>query len=354
VQLLSTDRLRLDVTIAGNREIYSWVGEDRFDSESLPELVKIGSISTGSFATFLYAIFVSDSAAFSYLGESQFNGRRVFQYGFSVPLWRSGYTIATSSLSRLTAYSGTFTADPQALDLLKLQVHSDNVAPELNICETSTTMDYSKLRINNIDFLLPAEVNTRVIDSNGMQSANRTVFSGCHQFLGESKLIFDEQPTNSETASAAKPAAVELPAGSILFTALAENIDPATSAAGDLVKGRTTKPLQIPASGLTIPKGTPLNGRICELFVQYGDSISLELGLKWESMELAGSRRKLRLSLDAAIPKTAKTFGVQVRQSQAKDETIGYFLFPEISKKYRIPAGFESRWVALPAKPAAK
>jgi hypothetical protein len=175
-KLLSSDRLRLDVALADNREIYSWVGEGRFGDQSLSQLVRIGSTSTGSFAGFLHAIFAADGATFSYIGETQSNGHRVLQYGFAVPLWRSGYTIANASLRRVTAYGGTFIADAATLDLLRLEIQAESIPAELNICAASSTMDYAKLRIKNVDFLLPAEADTHVINADGRESINRTVF----------------------------------------------------------------------------------------------------------------------------------------------------------------------------------
>ena len=188
-------------------------------------------------------------------------------------------------------------------------------------------------------------------------AANRSIarfFSGCHEFLGESKLIFDDKPSTSQTASNQKSRVIELPPGITVSIALTEKIDPAYSAAGDPIKGRLTKPIQLPALGLTLPKGTALNGRICQLFVQYDDWQSLELGLTWESLDFEGVSYPLQLSLESAVPGTAKADEIQVRQHGESNVTIGYFLFSAISKKYQIPAGFESHWTALHLPPPSR
>jgi hypothetical protein len=49
----TADRLRLDVSVAGRREIYSWVGDSQFGDRGLSEIVTEGSISSGSFQGFL-------------------------------------------------------------------------------------------------------------------------------------------------------------------------------------------------------------------------------------------------------------------------------------------------------------
>ncbi len=355
LKLLTADRLRLDVAIIDNNENYSWVGEDRFKDESLSELVQVGATATGAFGSFVNAIFMSDSATYSYQGESQRQGRPALDYAFAVPLGRSSYMVANQSVSRLTPYSGTFSVDAQTLDLLRLEIHADSLAPELQMCELRTTLDYTQIRMNNLDFLLPSEANSLLINSDGHESLNRIVFSGCHQFMGESKLIFDDSATAHSPVSPLSTQSIKIPAGLTLSIALAQSIDPAKDAAGDMVKGTLKKPLNLPASGVTIPNGTPLNGRICELLMLFGeDTTAVEFGIKWENMEFGGVKQPLELTVESAVAGTARADSVSAsphaRGFQSAENRIGYFLFSGVKKSYRIPAGFESLWVSLPAK----
>src|SRR6185312_9899923 len=55
--LSSSDRLRLDVAVKSNGEMYGWVGEGRFEDRELVDIVTDGAISTGSFTAFLTEIF---------------------------------------------------------------------------------------------------------------------------------------------------------------------------------------------------------------------------------------------------------------------------------------------------------
>jgi hypothetical protein len=358
LKLITEDRLRLDVAIIDNNESYSWVGEDRFRDESLSELVREGSTSTGAFGSFLNAIFMSDSATYTYKGESQKLGRRALDYNFEVPLWRTSYIVANQAVNRRTPYSGTFSVDAETLDLLRLEIHADSLAPELQMCELTTTLDYTQVRMNNLDFLLPSEADALVINTNGHQSLNRTVFSGCHQFMGESKLIFDDSAAGKSPISAPVEA-TKIPAGVMLSIALAESIDPAKDAAGDVVKGVLKKPLNLPASGVIVPQGTALSGRICELLSLHGeDAMSVELGIKWESLEWGGAKQRLALSVESAVPGTGKADTVSAshhaRGFSSAETSIGYFLFSGLKKNYRIPTGFESVWVTVPAAPSSK
>jgi hypothetical protein len=353
LKLLTADRLRLDVAIIDHNESYSWVGEDRFQDQSLSEMVRLGATSTGAFGSFLQAIFMSDGATY------KFKARRALEYSFEVPLWRTSYLVANQAVSRLTPYSGVFTVDAETLDLLRLEIHADSLDPELQMCELTTTLDYTQIRMNNVDFLLPAEADSLVVNTDGHQSLNHTVFSGCHQFTGESKLIFDDPAASAPPVSRAPVQPLEMPPGLTLSIALAQVIDPAKDAAGDVVKGILKMPLTLPASGTTIPKGAVLNGRIFELIQLFGeDETSVEFGIKWESMEFGGAKRPLALSVQSAVPGTAKADSVSAsphaRGFPSKETHVGYFLISGVRKNYRIPVGFESVWKTLPAAPSAK
>ncbi len=352
-RVVSADRLRLDVAVIDKREIYSWVGEGRFGDQSLSQLVNSGLTSTGSFGAFLNAIFATPSATFSYRSESQTNGRRVLEYAFRVRFLDSDYELSNSRIRQIVPYSGSFSVDAETLDLLRIEIQADDIPPEMRFCQVSNQMDYAKLRMNDLDFMLPSEATTRVLRSDGTLAVNRTVFSGCHQFLGESKLLFDDPPVSAASPAEAKQKLTAIPAGLTFYISLTQRVDPTKLSAGDLIKGVLAKPVEIRDSNVTLPKGTLLNGRICELLMEYGDLAELQFGVKWESIDVGGEPLPLRLALDRAIPGTAKTAEVNVNTPQLADfgaqadQTVGYLSFPFVKKTYQVPVGFQSRWVSL-------
>src|SRR6202046_1277674 len=87
----TTDRLRLDVAVSHEAEMYSWAGEDSFHDRSLADLVQSGTTSTGAFASFLLQIFGTNAADFTYEGDINSDGRALVQFSFNVPAERSGY-----------------------------------------------------------------------------------------------------------------------------------------------------------------------------------------------------------------------------------------------------------------------
>ncbi len=356
MRVASMDRLRLDVALSGRSEMYSWVGEGRFQDRELSEIVKLGTTSTGAFGSFLMAIFASDAPNFVFKGESHNGEIPLLEYGFDVPLTRSGYVVSNQQINRLTGYSGTFTVNAKTLDLLRLEIRTDPLPSELEICQSTTALDYTKVRISAVDVLLPSVVDVRMLSSDARESHNRTVFSGCHQFLGESKLLFDDPPAAAASASSATPGRTQqLSEGLKIRVALAQNVDPASASAGDPVVGRLTRPIKDQASGLTIPKGAKVNGRLFGLLSIYAGPMDLELGLKWESIEWEGTSHSLDLRVTGALSGTAKLQMKRGRWPEIEAITrpeqpdVGFFLFPEIEKNYQIPAGFEAEWVTVPA-----
>ncbi len=72
-------------------EMYSWVGESRFDNRDLLDLVNDGAISSGSFGSYLKALFRTDAASFTYNGDLTRDGRTFYEFGFRVPREKSRY-----------------------------------------------------------------------------------------------------------------------------------------------------------------------------------------------------------------------------------------------------------------------
>src|SRR5580658_1273107 len=106
LRLTTSDRLRLDVAVSAGREMYSWVGESRFEDRSLFQLVRNGALSTGSFASFLMLIFRDDEASFSYKGEVAEDGLQLAEFEFRVPVQSSHYIYTGAGSGVTTGYFG--------------------------------------------------------------------------------------------------------------------------------------------------------------------------------------------------------------------------------------------------------
>src|SRR5579871_4804818 len=66
--LISSDRAKLDVMIAGDEELFSWPGGGKFQTDSLNDLLGGGFSGNGDFANFITTVFSSGQTSFEFLG----------------------------------------------------------------------------------------------------------------------------------------------------------------------------------------------------------------------------------------------------------------------------------------------
>ncbi len=241
-RLSASDRLPIDVAISDIREMYSWSGANRFQDHDLGRIVNFGTTQTGDFSDFLRVIFGGgDRARFSYDGDVTISGRPASEYGLNVPLEKSNYDIKTEGAKVTTAYSGIFLVDSKTADLIHLVINTGILPPETGVCEVTQTLDYGRVRLNDADFLLPTEPLVHLTRPDGSESDNRTVYSACHEFRGESTLSFDDAPNaagSTGPGEAVAPPATRVPPRLPFKLTLTQSIDTATAAAGDLIKAK--------------------------------------------------------------------------------------------------------------------
>ncbi len=360
----SSDRLRLDVAVSSLGEMYSWVGEHRFEDRSLADLAGHGATLSGTFSGFLTALFVSDAASFSFNGYVTARGTTLVEFGYHVPLAKSHYLIGDKLHRANVEYDGTLWVDPKTYDLSRLTIRA-LLPPEVGACEANTTVDYGRTRINNSEFLLATEARLHILKSDGGEFEDRTVFSGCHEFLGESVLRFD---VPSEATRIAAPAvsikSQPFPFGLPLTVVLTESINSATAAAGDRIKGTLKRAISEKSKGVLIPKDTPMVAQIVLIERDYGPQHpSLTLGIKLETVEVNGVRQPFYTSLEPSILNSHGRVKHADRVASSRDlralhqmEESGVALvrIEGVSNRYVIPRGLELTGITTtPSDPSA-
>ena len=105
------DRLRIEVAIAGGKEIHSWAAANRFDSRSVFEMIPNGPMSTGAFGSTLVDIFENTGARYTFTGGKSDGSRNLFEYAFEVPLEASHSSVQARARGEWikTGYSGPST-----------------------------------------------------------------------------------------------------------------------------------------------------------------------------------------------------------------------------------------------------
>ena len=276
------DMVRLEIAYVGGKELYGWPGSGKIDQSQITKLVG-GTIGNGDFAVLPSSIFLSQSAKFDYLGESTLNGKRAFHFQYTVPRLASGYQLQSQSATAIVGYHGSFWVDPEALDLMRLDVAADHIPNELKLVSAVDRMEYDHISIGGSKFLLPRGAELDITDASGIVSQNRMRLQACHEFVGESALSFKDIPVESFVAPA-KPslAKVDLPEEFDVEVGLDTPIDSELSAVGDAVKA-TVKQAVHSEGETAVPKGARLSGHIARL-ERRGDQYYL--GLAFDALDL--------------------------------------------------------------------
>src|SRR5580658_3404775 len=118
-----TDQLRLDVTVSGGLEIFSWAGARSFKSGDVEGIVGGGMTGTGDFGPFLSSIFSPRALEYRYLGTEQVRGRTCAVFSYAVPLGASHYEVVVGPGRKDTAvmaYRGQFWIDVETADISRM------------------------------------------------------------------------------------------------------------------------------------------------------------------------------------------------------------------------------------------
>jgi hypothetical protein len=360
-RLAETDRVRLDVAIAATNEIYSWPGEDRFNDRNAFDLVRQGALQSGGYSTFLTTIFAGEDANFSYNGETEWDGRKLTEFGFQVPAERSRYFFGNRRHDVATGYEGTFLADPNTGDLVRLLVRTGGLPANSGFCGATTTLDYSRVRLNDSEFLLPAKTTLEVLNIDGSELRNSTEYTSCHEFRGESAIKFDEpapEVSSDVPAKVIAPSPLAAPAGIEFTVIFTEAIHTGTAAAGDRVQAALKTAIRDPASQvLFAPQGAQVTARIVGLEHFLERPAFVQMLVRLESVNVDGKPVPLTSTMNRRIhgksdtpayrlditPRSWVAFipPVDVRN----DPGVGTLEFLDPKSNLVIQSGLESNWV---------
>ena len=252
----------------------------------------------------------------------------------------------------ISAYEGTFLVDPKTGDLTRLVVRTSQLPAEAGSCQATTTLDYNRVRLNDLDFLLPREAQLDIVDPNGAEFQNRNTYSAFrHQFLGESSLKFDDPPPIVGAPPAAKP--FTLPAGIPFTVALTQSIDPRGGGGRrSKSKCKLKKAIRDASSHVLVPEGSEIMARIVKLEHFYGPPSSFTIGVKLETVNAGGSPQPLAATTSAADRRFEKTTGLVRRVplgsfDALEDYSIEIFQFRDTARSRVVESGLESTWTTV-------
>jgi hypothetical protein len=253
------DNIRLEVALVEGKELYAWPGSPKFEERELRDMVGGGAIGTGDFALHAKSIYLSDTARFTYQGTEQLRGRRVHVFHYRVPMESSRYMMRIEKAEGPVGYQGHVYNDAETLEIARIEIHIDEVPAYLPLKEGHKTIDYAPMDIGGVRHVLPTAMEMTLVDLNGGESRNRAVFSGCRQYQGESRLVFEEP--QEEQAPPEAPVEWRLPEGLDVRLRLVETLDLSKAAMGDPVVFEVSRD-SVRSGQVWLPRGARVTFRL--------------------------------------------------------------------------------------------
>jgi hypothetical protein len=184
------DQVVLEVAFVGRQELFARQGESTFQEPSISKVVPYGTIGSGAFAAHIDSIFSGDAASFDYAGAAKKDGHKTVRYDFQVPLEKSRFVVKHNSVQGIVAYQGSFWADLDSLELVRLEIKADHIPPLIGVRIVKEVLRYSPVHIRDSDVLLPLHSELEVSDSAGTFSINDVSLEQCREYTGESTITF--------------------------------------------------------------------------------------------------------------------------------------------------------------------
>jgi hypothetical protein len=341
--VLWRDRWRLDVAIAG-REIYSWAGAPQFGEGKIADLMDYGAYANGDFGP-LIAGAIAGSGRTVYKGERVIEGRKLWEYTYDVPDFRSRYYFDTDSGQIAVAYDGTLLIDPDSSDLVRLTARTA-VSPagpaSSSTCQTISSVDYERVRMAQRDVLIPRKTEVRMVDNSGGESVIVTSYANCRQYLGESVIRFDESAEQPRNLDQRRSETAPLPDGLTFRCRILTPLDD-SAAAGNVVEASLRSPLTASDGIVLAPPGARITGRLVRVFQSLG---VYEIRIRLESIEMKGR------SIPFGAAQTPRSAALSVPRGLATltpkaPEGAGVFLFRQRNLRVR---NIDSEWVTSSPK----
>ena len=150
-----------------------------------------GAIGTGPFSAVARNLFVNDNGRTTGWGEERLLEKPALRYDFVIPEMFAGYTLESGGVSGTAGLEGTFWADADSLELLRVEERAVDIPPYLDVRDAATTVTYAKTRIGASDVLLPRRAELVITNMNGLRRRNAIEFTGCREYVADSVIHFD-------------------------------------------------------------------------------------------------------------------------------------------------------------------
>jgi hypothetical protein len=353
------DTLHLEVTRIGEDEFYSWPGGRQFEGSALA-LVGSGTISTGEFFGHAANVFDNPATQIHFAGKERYRDRAALRYDYMTASFASGWTLNFAGHKGVASSYGSFWADADSLELLRLDSFAGDIPAGLPFLAVTSRIDYTRVQIGDARVILPQSAEMSVTRPDG-EDRNRLAFGHWRPYVTESTLVVDERAPAAEAVKASVQE-FTLPANLAIALRLEQPIDSSSAGEGDPITARLAADLKV-KSAVVVPKGALVRGRIRRL-ERYSEPVPhFIVGLEFAEIEFDGKRWLFQARLEQVDPipglswvlsnKHAESFGGKPGEATMqifKGETLATADVPGVGTffmqgtRFRLPGGFHMLW----------
>jgi len=358
------DTLRFEITHADGTELWSWPGAPKFEDRPIAAMIRSGTIGQGEFSLHARSVFTGGFANIKFAAAQDLAGRHTLRWDYNVPMFGSGWTIVSEGRSATAAQRGSFWADADTLEVVRLDVRSEGLPKDFPVSSAVNTIDYARVRIGPSSVLLPQTAALYLEHSSGERRRNLTEFSHCRQYSGTSAISFDTNPVSmpNKSAEPVKATEISLPVGLRVPIKLKSQIDSAKAVVGDPIEGIIDGDLS-DRQVLLVPKGSLITGRLRRMEKYSDSSPHFLVGIEFDDIDFPGHHARFFgsfKSLESEVPgfiwflssasstKTPLVGGgasyTTNRETEHLPDVPGVGMFFMQGSAFRLPLGMRMVW----------
>ena len=292
---------------------------------------------------------------FTYRGDDDLGGRRAVQYDYRVPLLSSGFTIHVGYASGRVSTRGSFWADPDTLDLLRIEYYADDIPPNLPLVSAVQSIDYARTRIGERSVILPQSASMDMLETTGEESRNLLEFTHCQAFAADSTLSWNApEPVTAALPARPMPQADPLPAGLTITLELAAPVT-VTDPVGSEIQARVAFDVK-DKRRIVVPAGASVRGRIRRLERASDGGKYYLVGLEFTHIETAlGTARfyanlqdlEKRPNVKLILSNVARRAPSRTNMASLSPGVASFFVTGD---QFDLPTGFRMIWKTKSAR----
>jgi hypothetical protein len=346
------DVVRFEVAEVDSDELFALPGNHDFKKMNLRELSPTGLMGNGAFSLLAHQVFTTDSAQYHFGGEEKLGGQTTIRYDFRVSQLESGYQIYTPYGRALVGFHGTFWADSQTFDVIRMEIEADDIPPSLRVDQAGQQVEYGRVRIGASSVLLPQSGAITMRQSNEWASRNQLTFTHCREYGVESTLSFED--VNDSIGAKEGTHAVELPVGLQLTIRLDTPIDSEKVQVGDAISAKVEEDARLKGK-VVVHKDALVSGRLRRLEQHLEGWPYVLARLEFTGIEFDGKTARFFAELEKIIPVPGSE---GIKRVATKDlpgvgSLPGVGTVSQMGNRMLLPAGTRMIWKTLSYDQAA-